>query len=139
MPPLHPQIHAPLALPPQLPQLQHNGNWIFGSQPFYPHQPLFTIPYNSYQQLSHISLQPSTSNLYISFTLPSMKEFLREVDEKEETGQYYQDFLEKFKMQRVLVKHLSELIDEEFEKCGIDTVGARKTLREYARRYQQEN
>ena len=30
---------------------------------------------------------------------------------------------------------LSKLSMEEFEKCGVDTIGAQKTLLDYAKRY----
>ncbi|CAG8576571.1 20046_t:CDS:2, partial [Racocetra fulgida] len=114
--------HIPLALPPQ-PTLY---NWAFGSQTLQSHQPLLSIPYNSYQMLPYNSVQPrmNQSNPYISFTLPSMDEFLKEVDEREGTSNYYQSFLKKFNKQRVLVKQLQRLMDGEFEQCDVDTVGA---------------
>ncbi|CAG8788134.1 19773_t:CDS:2, partial [Cetraspora pellucida] len=61
------------------------------------------------------------------------------VDEKEETDHYYQDFLENFERQKILVKHLQRLTDKEFEQCKVDTIGARQTLREYAAKYQTSN
>ncbi|CAG8492161.1 139_t:CDS:2, partial [Racocetra fulgida] len=82
-----PPQQTPLVLPPLL--LQYN--LAFRSQAFQLHQPLLPTPYNVYQTSPHISMQPPTihPNPYISSTLPSMKEFLKEVDEKEETVCYY--------------------------------------------------
>ncbi|CAG8584672.1 5647_t:CDS:1, partial [Scutellospora calospora] len=79
--------------------------------------PLISILYNSYQTLPQIPLQPSAtqSNLYNFFALPSMAEFLKDVDKKEGTSHYYQDFLENFEKQKILVKHLQRLTDKEFE------------------------
>ncbi|CAG8811667.1 14156_t:CDS:2, partial [Dentiscutata erythropus] len=42
------------------------------------------------------------SNPYIYSTLPTIAEFLKEVDEREETGDHYKSFLEKFNAQRIL-------------------------------------
>ncbi|CAG8812378.1 17116_t:CDS:1, partial [Dentiscutata erythropus] len=66
------------------------------------------------------TIQP---NSCISFVLPTMQEFLKEVDKKKRTSHHYQDFLEKFKAQCVTVKNLLRLTKEDFELYGIDTVG----------------
>ncbi|CAG8534730.1 16994_t:CDS:1, partial [Cetraspora pellucida] len=65
--------------------------------------------------------------------------FLKDVDEKEGTDHYYQDFLENFERQKILAKHLQRLTDKEFEQCKVDTIGARQTLCEYAAKYQTSN
>ncbi|CAG8804453.1 6818_t:CDS:1, partial [Dentiscutata erythropus] len=59
---------------------------------------------------------------YVSSILPTMEEFLKEVDENEGTDYHYQDFLEKFKAQRVSVKNLMKLMIEDFKQCGVDIV-----------------
>ncbi|CAG8684453.1 21961_t:CDS:2, partial [Dentiscutata erythropus] len=124
-----PSLQAPLLSPQQY-------NWAFGSQMFQPHQPLLTIPYNPYQTLSYTTQpQPMQYNSNISSTFPTMSEFLKEVDEKEKTGTYYQNFLGDFESQRILVKHLRRLTDEQFDKCKVTTIGTQQTLREYAERY----
>ncbi|CAG8717900.1 4132_t:CDS:2 [Dentiscutata erythropus] len=135
----HPQlILSPFSLQQSfLPSLSApQYNWAFGAQQFQSHQPTL---YNPYQTLPHISTQSHTiqSNPYVSFTLPTMAEFLKEVDEGEETGDHYQSFLEKFNAQRILVKRLKRLTDEEFALCGVETIGERQTLREYVEKYQK--
>ncbi|CAG8702248.1 16434_t:CDS:2 [Cetraspora pellucida] len=128
--------------------------WASEMQPVYSGQPYAVSPfYNSFQMFPlYISSQiyrtpfqtsiqmPSQSAIQtssqsatsITMTLPTIGDFLKQVDESEDTGNYYQNFLLKLEQQRILVRLLSKLSDENFEKCGIDTIGARETLREYA-------
>ncbi|CAG8610978.1 6724_t:CDS:2, partial [Racocetra fulgida] len=137
-------LSLPLLSQVQLPQqsssplLPSHGNWVYGSQMLQSYQPLLSALYNPYQTLSHISLQPQVirSNSNISLTIPTMIEFLKEIDENEGTGHHYQDFLSKFEKQKVLVKHLRRLTDKDFELCNIKTISERETLREYAEKYQ---
>ncbi|CAG8669947.1 15646_t:CDS:2 [Cetraspora pellucida] len=124
------QIQAPLVL---LTQQIHLLLVLSPSQP-----PLSSNLYNPYQALS-LHTQTIQPNLYISFTLPTMAEFLGEIDEKEKTDYYYQTFLEKFEEQRILVKHLQKLMNEELEQCGINIIGAWQTLHKYAEKYQMPN
>ena len=67
--------------------------------------------------------------------LSTIEDFLKHVDECEGTGDCYQKFLFKFEQQRISVRLLSKLSDENFEKCDVDTIGAKQTLREYAASY----
>ncbi|CAG8553353.1 10814_t:CDS:2 [Racocetra fulgida] len=76
------------------------------------------------------------SNSNITSTLFTMSEFLKELDEKEETGHYYQNFLEEFETQQILVRYLRRLTDEQFDKCEVKTISAQQTLREYAEKLQ---
>ncbi|CAG8700581.1 25531_t:CDS:2 [Dentiscutata erythropus] len=137
-PPLSQVQLAQQLSPPLLPS---HGNWVYGSQMLQSYQPLLSAPYNPYQTLSHIPLHPQVirSNSNISLTIPTMVEFLKEIDENEGTGHHYQDFLNKFEEQKVLVKHLRRLTDKDFELCDIKTIGERETLREYAEKYQPIN
>ncbi|CAG8765435.1 6787_t:CDS:1, partial [Racocetra fulgida] len=48
---------------------------------------------------------------------------------------YFQKFLLKFEQQQISVRLLSKLSNEDFNKCGVETIGARQTLREYAAKY----
>lgn len=84
------------------------------------------------QQLSqqHSSQPPLTYQ-----SLPSMIEFLQQLDEAEETGEYYVKFLEGFDKQRVRVKHLYKLTDTQFEACGVTTIGDIETIRDAAKKY----
>ncbi|RIB18279.1 hypothetical protein C2G38_2184986 [Gigaspora rosea] len=85
----------------------------------------FISPYTIPEQTTY------TTKLFI----PSIDDFLKLVDEKEDTGDYYQGFLAKFKQQRISVRILSRISDEEFKNCDVDTIGARQTLRYYAMKY----
>ena len=98
-----------------------------------PYNPLqmfsaFTSPYNP----TNILEQTLTSS---ALTIPTISEFLKQVDEMEGTNNYYQSFLEGLEKQRISVRILSKLSMEEFEKWGVDTIGAQKTLLDYAKRY----
>ena len=98
-----------------------------------PYNPLqmfsaFTSPYNP----TNILEQTLTSS---ALTIPTISEFLKQVDEMEGTNNYYQSLLIKLEQQRISVRILSKLTDEDFEKCGVDTIGARQTLRDYAMKY----
>ncbi|CAG8731612.1 27569_t:CDS:2, partial [Dentiscutata erythropus] len=85
----------------------------------------FILPY---------SISEQTTFTTRSF-IPSIDDFLKLVDEKEDTGDYYQGFLAKFKQQRISVRILSRISDEEFKNCDVDTIGARQTLHYYAMKY----
>ena len=64
-----------------------------------------------------------------------MTEFLQQIDEMEETGDYYFKFSEGFEKQRIKVKHLCKLSDKQFEACGITTIGDIETIRDAAKKY----
>lgn len=121
----------PQGLPPTPFVLPSQNNWTYGPLAFQP----FSLPFNPYQvQSQFISLQPNASR-FVSTTLPTMDEFLRDVDEQEGTGHYYQNFLYELRKQEVSVKNLKTLSDEAFKDCGVKTIGARQTLRDYAGRF----
>ena len=95
------------------------------------------MPFSSYLPQSQSS--PSTSHNFTtpqpSLIQPSMTEFLQQIDEMEETGDYYFKFLEGFEKQRIKVKHLCKLSDNQFEACGITTIGDIETIRDAAKKY----
>ena len=97
----------------------------------------FVTPFSSYLPQSQSS--PSTSHNFTtpqpSLIQPSMTEFLQQIDEMEETGDYYFKFLEGFEKQRIKVKHLCKLSDNQFEACGITTIGDIETIRDAAKKY----
>jgi hypothetical protein len=88
--------------------------------------------------LSQLRSSPLTSYNSTSPQLPvtqlSMVEFLQQLDEIEETGDYYFKFLEGFERQRIKVKHLYKLSDKQFEACGITTIGDIETIRDAAKK-----
>ena len=63
-----------------------------------------------------------------------MTEFLQQIDEMEEISDYFK-FLEGFEKQRIKVKHLCKLSDNQFEACGITTIGDIETIRDAAKKY----
>src|SRR4029078_10719406 len=75
------QFQTPLFLSPlQLPSQAQTHNW---SHLLQPHQPLFANPYNPYQTLS-LQTQTFQPNSYVSPIIPTMAEFLKEIDKREE-------------------------------------------------------
>ncbi len=89
--------------------------------------------------LPQLQSSPSTSyntiTPQLSLTQPSIAEFLQQLDEAEETSDYYFKFLEGFEKQRIKVKHLCKLSDKQFEACGITTIGDIETIRDAAKKY----
>lgn len=89
--------------------------------------------------LPQSQLTPSTSYNSIisqpSLIQPSIAEFLKQIDETEETGDYYFKFLEGFEKQRIKVRHLCKLSNIQFETCGVTTIGDIETIREAAKKY----
>ncbi|CAB4472575.1 unnamed protein product [Rhizophagus irregularis] len=136
-PPTHPLFaYTKNRSQPTLPQLSNDlQNSI---SPFFSN--LFqalVVPQLLQQQISQQSPLQSTlqTTLVTHQTLPSMIEFLQQLDEAEETGDYYVKFLEGFEKQRVRVKHLYKLNDTQFEACGVTTIGDIETIRDAAKKY----
>ena len=68
-------------------------------------------------------------------SIPSMTEFLQQIDEAEKMENYYSNFLAEFEKQRIRVKHLNKLNDIQFETCGVTAIGDIETIREAAQKY----
>ena len=88
--------------------------------------------------LSQPPLSPSAYNsttLQLPLTQPLLAEFLQQLDETEETDDYYFKFLEGFEKQRIKVKHLYKLSDKQFEACGITMIGDIETIKDAAKKY----
>ncbi|GET59308.1 uncharacterized protein OCT59_009118 [Rhizophagus irregularis] len=97
------------------------------------------IPFSLYNSLQMFSA-PYTAHVLeqtpIMITkLPTISDFLKQIDDNEGTNNYYQSFLEGLEKQRISVRILSKLSMEEFKICGVDTIGVQKTLLDYAKRY----
>ncbi|RIB29801.1 hypothetical protein C2G38_938935 [Gigaspora rosea] len=113
----------------------------FIGQPYIP--PISSSFYNPFlpyfsSQLYKLPLQVSFQSPFqstVRTVLPEIDDFLKHVDESEGTIDYYQKFLFEFKQQKISVRLLSKLSNEDFQQCGVDTIGARETLREYAVKY----
>ncbi|CAG8839347.1 24830_t:CDS:2, partial [Gigaspora margarita] len=56
-------------------------------------------------------------------------------NECEDTKDYYQRFLSKFEQQKITIRLLSKLSNNDFEKCSVDTISKQQTLHEYAENY----
>lgn len=98
----------------------------------------FATPFSSHLLQSQSS--PSTSHTNFatpqsSLTQISMAEFLQQIDEMEDTGDYYCKFLEGFEKQRIKVRHLCKLSDKQFEACGVTTIGDIETIKDAAKKY----
>ncbi|CAG8754303.1 19663_t:CDS:2 [Rhizophagus irregularis] len=101
--------------------------------------PHFFQPPQSQQSFQQPPLQPSfqqtSSHPSSQQTIPSMAEFLHQIDEIEKTEDYYFKFLEGFEKQRIKVKHLNKLNDAQFEACGVIAIGDVETISEAAQNY----
>ncbi|CAB5396025.1 unnamed protein product [Rhizophagus irregularis] len=100
-----------------------------------PTHPLFAYTKNRSQPTLPQLSKDLQNSIITHQTLPSMIEFLQQLDEAEETGDYYIKFLEEFEKQRVRVKHLYKLNDTQFEACGVTTIRNIKTIRDAAKKY----
>ena len=131
-PPTHPLFayRHPSKTKPSYLQLSAENSLLPSSSyiPFSLYNPLqmFPAPY-----AAHVLEQTPT----MTTKLPTISDFLKQIDENEGTNNYYQSFLEGLEKQRISVRILSKLSMEEFEKCGVDTIGAQNTLLDYAKRY----
>ncbi|GES77790.1 hypothetical protein GLOIN_2v1477641 [Rhizophagus clarus] len=85
--------------------------------------PLVALQFFQQSPLQSLSSQQS---------LPLMAEFLQQIDKAEGMENYYSKFLERFKTQRIRVKHLNKLSDMQFETCGVTAIGDIETIREAA-------
>ncbi|PKB99887.1 hypothetical protein RhiirA5_403448 [Rhizophagus irregularis] len=98
------------------------------------------IPFSLYNSLQMFPA-PYTAHVLAEQTptmttkLPTISDFLKQIDDNEGTNNYYQSFLEGLEKQRISVRILSKLSMEEFKICGVDTIGVQKTLLDYAKRY----
>ncbi|CAB4489812.1 unnamed protein product [Rhizophagus irregularis] len=104
-----------------------------------PTHPLFAYNHLIYnhQQKIHFYHQAHTYQQTPTMTtkLPTISDFLKQIDDNEGTNNYYQSFLEGLEKQRISVRILSKLSMEEFKICGVNTIGAQKTLLDYTKRY----
>ncbi|CAG8718352.1 3778_t:CDS:1 [Acaulospora morrowiae] len=103
-------------------------------QPYLPLQPQYYTYIPPYPSLPPLSPQ---SHSVVSSPLkkvPSIKEFLNELDETYGEGTYT-CFETSFMEQEVLVQFISELTDTDFEKLGIEKIGWQKVLRRAASKY----
>jgi hypothetical protein len=103
------------------------------SQPSYLPPPLSYYAYVPPYMMPTMSSIPSSHSI-VQKKIPSLREFLSELDEIYGEGTYTR-FEPSFAEQDVSVPYISELTDTEFERLGVDKIGWRKVLRRTALKY----
>ena len=103
------------------------------SQPSYLPPPLSYYAYVPPYMMPTMSSIPSSHSI-VQKKIPSLREFLSELDEIYGEGTYTR-FEPSFAEQDVLVPYISELTDTEFERLGVDKIRWRKVLRRTALKY----
>ena len=89
----------------------------------------------SRESLSNFNTSPSPSQLS-QLPVPNIKEFLEKVDKDEGNSGDFLQFVDAFDKQKISVKHIKDLNDDEFQILGINTIGWRKTIRAAAKQYE---
>ncbi|CAG8598051.1 9545_t:CDS:2 [Paraglomus occultum] len=97
---------------------------------YYTYAPSYPPSSPSSLSLSHSTVLSPQKKILI----PSIKEFLSELDEIHGEGTYTR-FEDSFVEQEVLVQFISELTDTKFEKLGVEKIGWRKVLKRAALKY----
>jgi len=69
------------------------------------------------------------------FQVPSIEEFLKKLDKDEGDNGNFTQFISAFNEQKITVKHIKDLDDNEFQILGVKTIGWRKTIRAAAKQY----
>jgi len=89
--------------------------------------------------ISRESLTPISNfntSLSSQLPIPSVKEFLEKVDKDEDNNRDFLQFIDAFDEQKISVKHIKDLNDDEFQILGVNTIGWRKTIRAAAKQYE---
>jgi hypothetical protein len=131
--PTHPEFAAQHATKKSM----HSPATLMSSQVF-PTYPIQYLP-PQYCMVSGESLAPvSNFNTQPSSQLPvpSMKEFLEKVDKDKGSNGDFLQFIDAFNEQKISVKHIKDLNDDEFQILGVKTIGWRKTIRAAAKKYE---
>ena len=66
---------------------------------------------------------------------PNIKEFLEKLDKDEGNNGEFTQFIDVFNEQKISVKHIKDLSDDEFQILGVTAIGWRKTIRAAANQY----
>ena len=88
--------------------------------------------------VSRESLTPVSnfnSSLPSQHPIPSIKEFLEKLDKDEGSNGDFIQFIDAFNEQKISVKHIKDLDDDEFQMLGVRTIGWRKTILAAAKQY----
>jgi len=97
----------------------------------------YTPPqYYSPYMISESSSISNFNNLPSSeIPVPSVEEFLKKLDKNEGDNGDFIQFIEAFNEQKITVRHIKDLDDNEFKILGVNTIGWRKTIQAAARQY----
>lgn len=111
--------------PPQYAPLQYAPPQ-YAPPPYYP-------PYTVSESLmsgSNINDSP-----LLEISVPSVEEFLKKLDKDEGDNGDFIQFIDAFKEQKITVKHIKDLDENEFQILGVKTIGWRKTIQTAAKQY----
>ena len=95
--------------------------------------PLYYSPYMFSESLMSASNINSLPPAEIS--VPTMEEFLQKLDKDEGDNGDFIQFIDAFNEQKITVKHIKDLDDNEFQILGVKTIGWRKTIQTAAKQY----
>ncbi|CAB5395027.1 unnamed protein product [Rhizophagus irregularis] len=117
----------------------HSSATLMSSQvfPTYPVQYIPSLP-PQYCVISRESLEPVSNLNELSqsqLPVPSIKEFLEKVDKDEGSNGEFTQFIDAFNEQKISVKHIKDLKDDEFQILGVTAIGWRKTIQAAAKQY----
>ena len=65
----------------------------------------------------------------------NIEEFLKKLDKDEGDNGDFIQFIDTFNEQKISVKHIKDLNDNEFQILGVKTIGWRKTIQTAAKQY----
>ena len=71
----------------------------------------------------------------LEISVPSIEEFLKKLDKDEGDNGDFIQFIDAFKEQKITVKHIKNLDENEFQILGVKTIGWRKTIQTAAKQY----
>lgn len=94
--------------------------------------PSFQYPYPSHSNYSNhlnTSIQPTSPEL------PSISEFLLNLDQKYKCNNIYSKFENAFVEEEITVNAIKDLSDEQMVKLGIVKIGWQKNIKQAAQRY----
>jgi hypothetical protein len=94
-------------------------------------------PYYSPYMFSESLMSASNINSLppAEISVPTMEEFLQKLDKDEGDNGDFIQFIDAFNEQKITVKHIKDLDDNEFQILGVKTIGWRKTIRAAAKQY----
>ena len=108
------------------------------SQMFTPYPIQYAQPqfYSSCMVSEPLISAPNFNNsLLPEYPVPSIEEFLKKLDKDEGDNGDFTQFISAFNEQKITVKHIKDLDDNEFQILGVKTIGWRKTIRAAAKQY----